>query len=483
MNNPSMRRVLALVALFLLAAPLALLGFNLEPAAPVRAAPQAATWHVSTLTDSNSSNPSCTNPCSLRQAIADAANGDTIDFPGLSGTIPLALGTLTVTQSITLTGPGSTNLAVSGSNLARVFAITGLRVTISGLTIRDGNAGALNGGGIYLNSSSFLTLTNSTVVSNTASGGGGIFTDGTLVVSNTLLTGNLGVTGTAIEIGYALSLWNSSVISNVSTADASTVYNLYTSNPVKIMSSSIISNTGNGIVSNGPLTIISSTIAYNTTTMAIQGGAGLYAGNYLTITSSTIDHNTAAAGSGAGIETGSIVTMTLNNVTISNNRAPGVNAQGGGLEFDGTVGDLNNVTIIGNSSTAGGGVLVGFGSLINMQNTIIALNTAGFGPDCSTIGTLNSQDYNLIGSTKDCTVGGSIFHNQSGDPKVTPLAWLGGPTQVYGLRGGSPALNAGNGSTCLSTDQRGVARPVPGTCDIGAFEGTASALYLPLLFR
>ncbi|MCP4365312.1 MAG: hypothetical protein GY800_08475 [Planctomycetes bacterium] len=72
--------------------------------------------------------------------------------------------------------------------------------------------------------------------------------------------------------------------------------------------------------------------------------------------------------------------------------------------------------------------------------------------------------------------------NQSGTPadgKVTPtviiadpllenLADNGGPTMTMALQSGSPAIDAGSGSYCPSTDQRGLARD--GVCDIGAFE-------------
>lgn len=475
--NPG-RRIFA-GALGLLFAALVFIEF--QPAQFAYAAPQAATWHVTTLADTNSSNPSCTNPCSLRQAIADAVNGDTVDFPSLSGTIPLSLGAITVTKNITVAGPGSANLAISGSNLNRVFEISST-VTISGLTIRDGNSGGTLGGGIYVGSSRFLTLTNSTVISNTGSDGGGIWNIGTLVVSNTVITGNLSGTGTAIENQGTLVLQNSSLISNTSATGAgATLYSPNFGTFATIISSSIISNTGTGIANEGPLTIVSSTIAYNSATGGITSGAGIYADHPLTITASTIHHNTTTA-SGGGISASSNATMTLNNVTISNNKALAVSAQGGGVLL-GAIGNWNNVTIVGNTSDEGGGVYVSFGTQLNMQNTILALNTANFGPDCATNGTLNSQDYNLIGNAMNCTVGGSTTHNQSGDPKVTPLAWLGGPTQTHGLLSGSPALNKGNPATCLPTDQRGIVRPLPTSCDIGAFEGIASALYLPLILR
>src|SRR5947209_577106 len=66
---------------------------------------------------------------SLRQAIQTAANGDTISF-SIAGVITLTNGELFITNNLTITGPGSTNLAISGNNSNRVFEI-GSNVTAS----------------------------------------------------------------------------------------------------------------------------------------------------------------------------------------------------------------------------------------------------------------------------------------------------------------------------------------------------------------
>jgi hypothetical protein len=51
----------------------------------------------------------------------------------------------------------------------------------------------------------------------------------------------------------------------------------------------------------------------------------------------------------------------------------------------------------------------------------------------------------------------------------------GGPTATHALLPGSPAINAGDNSTCAaapvsSVDQRGVSRPQGAMCDSGAYE-------------
>src|SRR5262249_39300618 len=74
---------------------------------------------------------------SLRQAVLDANANlglDAIGFAeGLSGTIVLTGGQLTITESVTSSGPGPANLAISGSHQSRVFSISGgATVSIAG---------------------------------------------------------------------------------------------------------------------------------------------------------------------------------------------------------------------------------------------------------------------------------------------------------------------------------------------------------------
>src|SRR5512143_1596746 len=76
---------------------------------------QAATNHVTNLNDSG--------PGSLRQAIADAPPGGTIDF-AVTGTITLTSGQLVITNNLTINGPGRTNLTISGNHTSRVLLVT-----------------------------------------------------------------------------------------------------------------------------------------------------------------------------------------------------------------------------------------------------------------------------------------------------------------------------------------------------------------------
>ena len=101
--------------------------------------------HASTITVTNTND---NGPGSLRQALVDVNDGDTIDATEVSGTITLTSGQLLVDKSVTINGAGAKVLAIDGNATSRVFqTVTGAKtVSISGLTIRNGQLS--QGGGI-----------------------------------------------------------------------------------------------------------------------------------------------------------------------------------------------------------------------------------------------------------------------------------------------------------------------------------------------
>ena len=128
----------------------------------------AATLTVTNINDSGAG--------SLRQAIAAAAEAnDVIVFaPGVTGTITLTSGELFFTKSLTISGPGATNLTISGNNTSRVFSVSSGTITISGLRIANGfvtgNPNSLNAGGGILNYSARLTVQNCEIANNVHTG-------------------------------------------------------------------------------------------------------------------------------------------------------------------------------------------------------------------------------------------------------------------------------------------------------------------------
>ncbi len=172
-------------------------------------------------------NTNDSGPGSLRQALAIANNGDTIDATGISGAITLTSGTLLVNKSVTINGAGAEVLAVDGNAAGRVFFITfGEIVTISGFTIRNGHAGNA-GGGIDNENNATLTITNCTISGNVAGLGGGIFNNGMLTITSTTISGNSSSNGGAIynSGGGALTITNS-IVSGNSASSGGGIFNI-----------------------------------------------------------------------------------------------------------------------------------------------------------------------------------------------------------------------------------------------------------------
>ena len=61
---------------------------------------------------------------SLRQAVIDAASGDTVDIP-LAGTITLTSGSISINKDLTITGPGSGSLTIDGNANDQIFVVNG----------------------------------------------------------------------------------------------------------------------------------------------------------------------------------------------------------------------------------------------------------------------------------------------------------------------------------------------------------------------
>src|SRR5262245_9991633 len=72
--------------------------------------------NIISVTNTNDSGPG-----SLRDALAAANDGDTIDATDVSGTILLTSGELQINHNVTINGPGAGSLAVNGNAIFRVF--------------------------------------------------------------------------------------------------------------------------------------------------------------------------------------------------------------------------------------------------------------------------------------------------------------------------------------------------------------------------
>jgi uncharacterized repeat protein (TIGR01451 family)/CSLREA domain-containing protein len=234
-----------------------------------------------------------------------------------------------------------------------------------------------------------------------------------------------------------------------------------TINECSLTSNRADANGGAIVVSSGALSVIKSTLSTN---QANGNGGGLYNAATVTLDATTLNNNSSNS-LGGGLFNGA--TAMLTNSTLSGNNAT---LQGGAVyNAAASTANVLNVTLALNTAAAGGGVFNA--GTATLKNTLLSANGGG---NCS--GTISSSGYNLD-SGATCafsTTGDKINTN----PLLAALASNGGPTATQALLTGSPAIDAGNNTGCLATDQRGVPRPADGnndtvaTCDIGAFEVT-----------
>jgi hypothetical protein len=397
--------------------------------------------YAATLTVINTND---SGPGSLRQALVDVNDGDTINFdPALNGqTINLTSAELAIDKNITISGPGSDMLTVArSSGTFRIFHVmSGHTVIIGGLTISGGD-GTPNGSGI-LNDHAMLTMDSCALQNNfdQYNYGGGVYNDGS--------------GGSA-----TLNILNSSVSGNHAYYAGGGIYN----------------DASNG--GSATLTIMNSIVSNNSAGFSDTGseggeGGGIYnGGGTLTITSSIVSGNGASGqhdgqpwGHGGGIYGGG----TITNSTLSNNYAT---QSGGGIDGGGAI---TNSTISGNSATVGGGISTGGGVI---GDTILN-NNSGANID----GTVTSHGYNISSDDGGGNLTGPGDQINT-DPMLGPLQDNGGPTFTHELLSGSPAIDAGdpNFTPPPYYDQRGPNfwRVRNGRIDIGSFEVQAGTTPTP----
>ena len=128
--------------------------------------------------------------------------------------------------------------------------------------------------------------------------------------------------------------------------------------------------------------------------------------------------------------------------------------------------DRRGKLTIDNSTIASNGVgvrCVEDESCGSFVGTIVADSTIS---DCE--GRITTRGHNLIEDASACNVTPLATDSTGVDPKLGPLTDDGHLTDTRPLLPGSPAIDAVDGRFCRGTDQRGVRRGRP--CDAGAYE-------------
>jgi hypothetical protein len=278
-------------------------------------------------------------PCSLRSAINQANTlgaGDlTVDTSQFSGAAPwtstLTNGVLELNSNISITGPGETQLSLSGNNVSSVFQVdVGAIATISSLSATEGNSTGSGGG---ITNAGSLTLTNVAVTNNIAAeDGGGIYNSGSLTVNSSALSGN-----TATGNGGGAATTGTSVFYD-STLSANTA-----------------SGNGGGIDNSGALSIPQSTFYGNT---AVDGaGIENQAAGTLVMAQSTLSGNVASSETGGTITNQNEVqsAVTILNSVVAGNTALGGDCVSCGVQVSFNLFDVSAATLkLGTLATNGG---------------------------------------------------------------------------------------------------------------------------------
>src|SRR5438552_2371470 len=263
-------------------------------------------------------------PGSLRQALAIANNGDTIDASGISGVISLTSGELLVETSVTINGPGADVLAVDGNMISRVFRtpVSGKTITISGFMIRNGHAGNA-GGGIDNENNDTLVITNCIISGNTAGLGGGMFNGGPLTIGSTTVSGNSAANGGGIyNSGGGMATITNSTVSGNSAGEGGGIFNI----GVFAITNSTLSNNSASLAGG----VFNNEVLQIGDTILNMGASGANISNFGTVTSlgynlSSDDGGGLLTGPGDQVNTDSLLGPLQNNggPTFTHSLLPG----------------------------------------------------------------------------------------------------------------------------------------------------------------
>ncbi len=292
----------------------------------------------------------------------------------------------------------------------------GIRLRLTDVAFPAENVDDLVAGGIYINVHSTDNLSGEVrgqlVFPTTMGSGGGLFNlDGTLSITDTMITGNVASrAGGGVESsGGVLEL------TGVTLAD-------------NIAGPSGFATPGNGgglhISADGNATITGGTVSGNVA--ALEGGGLWNSVGTMTVDGTTITDNTAsgdAADDGGGGVFNNGGTLTISNAVLTGNVADGTLGSGGGIfSTDGDV--VINSTRIGGpiladgntANRAGGGIEVVEGNVTLNFGTDISSNFAGIngGGLHSTGEAAVTSNFAIFGSNTAASEGGGLWNSSTG---------------------------------------------------------------------
>ncbi|MFO1506583.1 MAG: choice-of-anchor Q domain-containing protein [Lysobacterales bacterium] len=357
--------------------------------------------------------------------------------------------------TITHSGPANTwpacVLGISGVLALNRVTVTGCHAHTPDFPYVGIIAGAVGAAQLVMSDS---TVSNSsfTAYGNDIATGGGITISELGVIVDSAVVSNQAIA--AVEFGYGGTAYPTSGGGIYSDGDLLIVNSTIAGNSVEVTNPGE-DGVGGGLFVRGTLTMIDSTVSGNT----VDGmGAGLYKasiapgfdrGTTVSIQNSTIAGNSAG---GAGGALASQRPVWLANSTIASNYS----GAGGAVLF------------------VHSGTYPGSGRL-ELESTIIGSNTTGpaatYAADLATddVLTVTGAHSLVVAPAAGIVLPPDTLHD---DPRLLPLDWNGGSVQTLALAPGSPAIDAGSNPLGLSTDERGAGyvRESGAAPDIGAFE-------------
>ncbi len=455
--------------------------------------------------DDANSDPRLGTGTSLREALAYAGTlGGTpaISFlPSLFNagpvTFPLVRGPLILASSVSVVGPRADFLKLSGNQAGRIaHVMPGVTASLAGLTLADGrvdHSDPFVGSGGAIKNEGTLTVTGCVFTNNEAGlnflgHGGAIFNLGQLELVSSVLSGNRatnGGWGGAVHSHLGSVTYLSTTFSENSAGangGAATSFGAEVAITNSTFSGNRASSGGALLHSSGAgFTMVGSTVRDN-----VAGSGGGYGGGVwldqgpATFMQNTFHHNRSTGGNGGAIANlGALIAIT--NCTFAHNSA----FNGGAVIHYANGLTLTHCTVMHNEASFSGGGIERVGRVANpfhLINTLVASNSAAFGPDAYSYLDLNEGAFTSLGHNLIANADGAIgfTHGVNGDLIGTPAAILptytgalqdnGGPTWTISLSANSPAVDAGLAIAELALDQRDAARAQGLRPDIGAYE-------------
>jgi hypothetical protein len=396
------------------------------------------------------------SPGTLRSQLATSGDG-VVD---LYSSLPLSCSTITLTQGelsfageFALEGPTDRKLAIVGNGSSRVLSQT-LPNSIMGiynLTVSGGR----NTGSAALQT------------------GGCISSTGSIVLRNSTIT-DCRVTGDGLALGGAAFAFNhpGMIDSHISDSSASSTSNSFGggayASQFNCTDSTITGNFAvNSSVTGGGGGVYASNAQLSGCTFDGNNPGGLFAKGVAgtPVNGSTFSNNTG----GSAILVAGRHALAITGSTISGNSGgSGVNAPDAAIT-------ISNSTIFGNSGSGSGGGVYSSGG-VYAKSSIFA-NNLPYDIYCgrSTVYGMNNLVVFTNATDQSHTPPAPGVIVSSDNPRLAPLGFHGGKTRTHALLAGSPAIDHGENSAALMTDQRGAPRESPlGKPDIGAYERQAN---------